>query len=298
MGSTPHERGTNPGPFLVPSGALPRPNRPIRKERIVICGSQEKGPTPLMFVFAGETKIQSEIWQAVQRGDAIRWYVEREGLESMALSAGRDEEYYLRYVDQRLRDLLADAEKARQLRNVARTMPRVEMELVWVGSKHDLIADLNGRPIGAVQTLSIFSHGTPDTVSLRYRPGLLSGLDLTIDDFKAMRPAIFATDGHIYIGSCNIGAAAYGGLQPPQVTFEPSAMAASIAEALDVPVYAWTGRTSYADVFSAGREDASQIVTVGRGRHGVTVDVKELMNRIANASLKEPAVRKFEPKTK
>lgn len=295
-GTAAHEKGVSTAPYQQPrpnSGAL-LPPAGVRKQRIIISGSQEKTNNPLAFVIAGVLKLDSELWSAAQSGDEIVWYVERAGLEQMAVNEGKAADFYVQQVYQPVGQAIASAQAVRVLQGVSPGTQQVGVRLVWITKPADLIDDLNALPMGSVRSISIFSHGTKDQIDLRYNPGHQGALALSDHDIRRIHAGIFVPDSQtpfVYVGACRIGAV-------EMVWGDVDAMAQRMADWLNVPVYAWTGRTSYTDVPTGHREGPSNVVWHARGGRytGPRIDWAEIWRRASTPSFSDPVIKRFDPR--
>jgi hypothetical protein len=306
MSSTEAERGTGDkgtsnsekGTSTSTHKQLPNLNRllpaaAVRKNRVIVSGSQEKTNNALAFVMAGVLKLESEVWFAAQNGDEIVWYVERSGLEQMALNEGKSVDFYVQQVYQLVGQVVAAAQAAQALQGVSAGTPQVSIRLVWVNRPADLVDDINGLAAGSLRSISIFSHGTKNQIDLRYNPGHQGGWAITDQDVRGIHPGIFVPDNltpFVYVGACRIGA-------EELLWGDVDAMAQRTANWLNVPVYAWTGRTSYTDVPAGQREGPSNVVWYARGGRytGPRLDWAEIWRRASTPTFSDPVVKRFDP---
>lgn len=116
----------------------------------------------------------------------------------------------------------------------------------WITPQAPLVGWLNQFKDGAILRLAVFSHGLRGLIALRYGWGDAGAPDygLSVADAATVNPKVFADDATIRFDSCNGGVAdSSGGLSVAQ----------ALANRAGIPVVAWTGRTSYADINSGAK---------------------------------------------
>ncbi len=192
-------------------------------EHVVVSGSSITGD-PLQFVVSGEARIAVLLPAAVAEGTSVSWYVDRTGLVDAAQVSRYPRDYYVKRADESLRGLLTLAAEGGSTDATVRAN--------WLGSKPALVGDLHQRPARSIVSLSLFAEASRSMVTIRRRPGWLSGLELDVEDFERVGPMVFNPAAHIYLGAREVD---------PMLPM-------GIAAALGLPVFVWRG------VAAAGRE--------------------------------------------
>lgn len=163
-------------------------------------------------------------------------------------------------------------------------MAGVGTEVRWLRPNDDVISIINSLPHGSIIELSVFSHGLPGNVTLRY--GLenrgLPNYGISLEQVRGARPDAFAPNARIRFDSCNTGTSDF-------VNPEGN-LAQQFAQQTGRDVQAWTGRTSYTEVNEpGGRDDVVASEQVRRRRP----DFTEILSQQGLGRV--PRLRTFSP---
>ncbi len=121
----------------------------------------------------------------------------------------------------------------------------------WVTPQRTAVQYVNAMPSRSISRLVVFSHGVSDSgvfpdsgnecmAALRYDWPNLSDYGLSVDDVPSIDPTKFRKDARIELHSCNSAT----------VGVRRQSLAEALANRLNLVVWGWTGRTSYADINS------------------------------------------------
>jgi hypothetical protein len=125
----------------------------------------------------------------------------------------------------------------------------VAAEIRWLRPGDDLIQIINSFPRGSIIELSVFSHGLPGNVTLRYgwADRGLPNYGISLEQVRGARPDAFAPNAQVSFDSCNTATSDFA---------SPGGnLAQQFAQRTGQDVRAWTGRTSYAEVNEPGGRD-------------------------------------------
>lgn len=111
--------------------------------------------------------------------------------------------------------------------------------LIWLTPNKSLVDILNKFNDLSISRLTVFSHGVPGLVTLRYGWGKYNAPDygMSIPDVARLSRNKFTTNADIEFNSCNTG-----------TMTESGNLAQEFATQIGRPVRAWTGRTSYTGI--------------------------------------------------
>jgi hypothetical protein len=161
--------------------------------------------------------------------------------------------------------------------------------LIWLTEPDTLPGILNREfPNGSIASITVFSHGTPGYVALRYgwSGAGLPNSGLSIAQVRSINAAKFSVGASIEFDSCNTGT--------PDATGN---LAQEAAYFTGVTVRAWTGRTSYAEVNDGSGDRDSAVHGSEVSRHGKP-DVTEIWSRIKGSFEthgRTPVLKSFSP---
>lgn len=102
----------------------------------------------------------------------------------------------------------------------------------WITPDHPLTQLIGQFPANSIRSMRAFSHGLVGLLALRHGWGE-ADYGLSVAEASSLSPTPFAPFAQVSLDSCNAGTGGDGSL------------AQTIAQAIQRPVVAWTGRTSY-----------------------------------------------------
>jgi hypothetical protein len=103
----------------------------------------------------------------------------------------------------------------------------------WITPQRPLAQLLSQFPASSVGSLHAYSHGLVGLLALRHGWSDTPDYGLSTEDARRLAPSVFTPGARISFDACNIG------------TGGDESLAQAIADAVQRPVEAWTGRTSY-----------------------------------------------------
>ncbi|MCK5013331.1 MAG: DUF4157 domain-containing protein [Candidatus Omnitrophica bacterium] len=115
-------------------------------------------------------------------------------------------------------------------------------QIIWLTPENNLVDIINNLPQNSISRFSVFSHGVPSHVTLRYgweHTGR-TNYGLSISEVRQINRDRFIEGARVTFDSCNTGTADW--LSPR------GNLAQQFADQTGQNVEAWTGRTSYRDV--------------------------------------------------
>ncbi|MCP3145261.1 hypothetical protein [Pyxidicoccus xibeiensis] len=107
----------------------------------------------------------------------------------------------------------------------------------WITETDTLAKALGKLPENSVKALRVYSHGLPGELTLRYGWEGKANYGLKPSEVPGLNKKAFTADCQVEFHSCNTASYSDDGV-----------LAQDLATHLDLPVKAWTGRTSYREV--------------------------------------------------
>ncbi len=159
-------------------------------------------------------------------------------------------------------------------------------QLQWVTKKSDLSSILNRFPDNSIESLQVFSHGSPGQVNLRYKWSKQGYPDygLSISGIQYINQNIFSKNPKISFDSCNSG-----------TEDEGKSISQQFADHTGQEVKGWSGRTSYVDINDGIKDGSAEILPSEIKRDKRNIDLEELISRLLG---RKPEKKTYKPKTK
>lgn len=157
--------------------------------------------------------------------------------------------------------------------------------LIWLTPDNSLPQILNGFPEHSIGSMSVFSHGVPGAVTLRYGWGSQGAPNygLSLSNVHNLKQNLFEEEASIRFDSCNTGTSDFAS--------PDGNLAQQFADRMGRPVEAWTGRTSYSEV-NDGTADGRSSVEASQIYRG-SFDSTELASQyVLN---RDPVLTTFQP---
>lgn len=155
-------------------------------------------------------------------------------------------------------------------------------QLIWLTPENSLVEILSSFGPASISHFTVFSHGLPGELTLRYGWKGHKNYGLSAADVSGLRGSVFKQDAEIAFHSCNTGSQGENG-----------SLAQDVASQIRRPVKAWTGRTSYRDINNGMQDGSAQVGPSRIWSGGRQPDYTEIYSQYMRGRV--PKLQTFKP---